>query len=78
MMEGREVGSAEYEVLAGRVVTKGSRRVLQHAVNDDGTLMPAESRGGNISGGSRNFFMELDAARRVVVDKDGHPMVVFL
>jgi hypothetical protein len=78
MMEGREVGSAEYEVLAGRVVAKGSRRVLLHAVNDDGTLMPAESRGGNISGGSRNFRMELDAARKVVVDEGGHPMVVFL
>lgn len=68
----------EHEEMDGRTIAKGSRRVLLHAVKEDGTFMPAESRRGNISGASRNFRMEIDGARNVVVDPGKNPMVVFV
>lgn len=59
-------------------VPEGSHRVLLRAVNADGTLGPAESRAGNISSKSRNFRIELEAARHVHVATGEFPIAVFL
>ncbi len=59
-------------------VPAGNRRILLRAVDENGTLHPAESRAGNISSSSRNFRMELGAAKSVFVAVGDNPIAVFL
>lgn len=59
-------------------VATGNRRVLLRSVSEDGAIGLAESRRGNISSSSRNYRIELGAARNAEVPDDTNPIVVFI